>query len=88
MLKKAKKLRDQIRSLEDTISYKRGLEQEAIDKANEYRAIANERDGYERDKYLGKAAEMDRQADEWGRLASEYEEQRDRAQAELDALGV
>jgi hypothetical protein len=88
LVKKAQKLRDQIRSLEDTATYKRGLEQDAIDKANEYRAIANERDGAERDKYLSKAAEMDRQADEWGRLASDYEEQRDRAQAELDALGL
>lgn len=88
VLKKAQKLRDQIRSLEDTIAYKRDLEQEAIDKANEYRALANESDGAMREKYLYKAAEMDRQADEWGRLASDYEEQRDRAQAELDALGV
>lgn len=88
LAKKAQKLRDQIRSLEGTAAYKRGLEQDAIDRANEYRAIANEKDGAEREKYLYKAAEMDRQADEWARYASDYEEQRDRAQAELDALGL
>lgn len=86
--KKAQKLRDQLRSLEDTLAYKRGLEQEALDRAAEYRAIAAERSGLERDKYLGKAAELERQAAEWGRLAGEYEAQRDRLQAELDALGV
>lgn len=88
LAKKAQKLRDQIRSLEDTVTYKRGLEQDALDRASEYRAAAAERSGAEREKYLNKAAEMDRQAEEWAHLASDYEEQRDRAQAELDALGL
>lgn len=86
--KKAQKLRDQLRSVEDTLAYKRGLEQDALDRAAEYRAVAAERTGLERDKYLGKAAELERQAAEWGRLVGEYEAQRDRLQAELDALGV
>ncbi len=88
LAKKAQKLRDQIHGLENTIAYKRGLEQDALDRASEYRASAAEKTGAEREKYLYKAAEMDRQADEWARYAAEYEEQRDRAQAELDALGL
>lgn len=86
--KKAQKLRDQLESVEDTLAYKRGLEQDALDRAAEYRAVAAERTGPEREKYLAKAAELDRQAAEWGRLVGEYEAQRDRLQAELDALGV
>jgi len=88
LARKAQKLRDQIHGLENTIVYKRGLEQDALDRASEYRAIAAEKAGAEREKYLYKAAEMDRQADEWARYAADYEEQRDRAQAELDALGL
>lgn len=88
LAKKAQKLRDQIRSLEGTIAYKRGLEQDALDRASEYRAIAAEKAGTEREKYLYKAAEMDRQADEWARYAADYEEQLARAQAELDSLGL
>lgn len=88
LAKKAQKLRDQLRSLEDTITYKRGLEQDALDRASEYRAVAAEKFGAEREKYLNKAAEMDRQAEEWARLASDYEWQRDQAQAQLDALGL
>lgn len=88
LARKAQKLRDQIRSLEGTIAYKRGLEQDALDRAGEYRAIAAEKAGAEREKYLYKAAEMDRQADEWARYAADYEEQLARAQAELDSLGL
>ncbi len=88
LARKAQKLREQIRSLDGTIAYKRGLEQAAVDKANEYRGVAAEKLGAEREKYLYKASEMDRQADEWARYVREYEEQRDRVQAELDALGL
>lgn len=84
--RKAEKLREQLRSLEETVSYKARLQAEAAARAAEYRAIAVAKTGPEREKYLHKAAEMDRQAAEWGRYVAEYSAKRDEVRAALGAL--
>ncbi|HET8567490.1 MAG TPA: hypothetical protein VFM93_00715 [Candidatus Limnocylindria bacterium] len=83
---KVSKLEAKIRELESTAAYKMGKHDEAEAQAAEHLRIAGEKSGYERDRYLAKAAEMQRQADEWERLARDYQHQADQYRAELDRL--
>ncbi len=84
--RKVEKLREQLRGLEETIAYKARLQAESATRAAESRAIAGTKAGPEREKYLHKAAEMDRQAAEWGRYVAEYSAKRDEVRAALAAL--
>lgn len=83
---KAAKYRDQLAQIEEKIAYKEGERDRYRDYARELREYAEGLEGDERERYLHKAYDADRQADEWEHAAEGYRAQREEVKAALDRL--
>jgi hypothetical protein len=88
LAKKRAKLEEQLKSVDSTLAYKQGLWKQSVDAANEYRAKAATLTGADKEKYLAKAAQADKDAAQWAGYVKEYMSQHERLVAELAKLGT
>jgi hypothetical protein len=88
LAKKKAQLQEQLKQVDATILYKQGLFKQSTDAANEYRAKAATLTGADRDKYLAKAAQADKDAAQWANYVKEYTAQHEQLVAELAKLGT
>jgi hypothetical protein len=88
LAKKRAKLQEQLKQVDATLAYKQGLHKQSVDAANEYRAKAVTLTGADRDKYLAKAAQADKDAAQWLNYVKDYTAQHEQLVAALAALGT
>lgn len=88
LAKKKAQLQEQLKQVDATILYKQGLLKQSTDAAAEYRATAATLAGADRDKYLAKAAQADKDAAQWANYVKEYSAQHEQLVAELAKLGM
>ena len=88
LAKKKAQLEEQLKQVDATLAYKQGLLKQSIDAASEYRAKAATLAGADRDRYLAKAAQADKDAAQWLGYVKDYQAQHDRLVAQLAALGT
>src|SRR5256885_2366989 len=88
LAKQRAKLEEQLRSVDATLAYKQGLWKQSVDAANEYRAKAATLAGTDRDRYLAKAAQADKDAQQWQGYVKDYMAQHDQLTAQLAKLGL
>jgi hypothetical protein len=88
LAKQRAKLEEQLKQVDATLAYKQGLWKQSVDAANEYRAKAATLAGADREKYLGKAAQADKDAAQWQNYVKDYMAQHDSLVAQLAKLGT
>jgi hypothetical protein len=88
LAKQRAKLEEQLKQVDATLAYKQGLWKQSVDAANEYRAKAATLIGADRDKYLAKAAQADKDAAQWQNYVREYTAQHESLVAQLAKLGT
>jgi hypothetical protein len=88
LAKKKAQLLEQLKQVDATLAYKQGLWKQSVDAANEYRAKATTLTGADRDRYLAKAAQADKDAAQWQNYVKDYLAQHDQLVAQLAALGT
>src|SRR5256885_10328964 len=88
LAKKKAQLQEQLKQVDATLAYKQGLWKQSVDAANEYRAKAAALTGADRDRYLAKAAQADKDAAQWGNYVKEYMAQHEQLVAQLAKLGT
>jgi hypothetical protein len=88
LAKQRAKLEEQLKQVDATLAYKQGLWKQSVDAANEYRAKAATLTGADRDKYLAKAAQADKDAAQWGNYVKDYMAQHEQLRAELAKLAT
>ncbi|MEA2660809.1 MAG: hypothetical protein QOH08_381 [Chloroflexota bacterium] len=88
LAKKQAKLTEQLKQVDATLAYKQGLLKQSTDAAAEYRAKAATLTGADRDKFLAKAAQADKDAAQWAAYVKEYTAQHDQLVADLAKLGT
>jgi chromosome segregation ATPase len=82
------KLEEQLKQVDATLAYKQGLWKQSVDAANEYRAKAATLTGADRDRYLAKAAQADKDAAQWASYVKDYTAQHESLVAQLAKLGT
>ena len=87
LAKKRAKLEEQLKQVDATLVYKQGLLKQSVDAAAEYRAKAASVTGADRDRYLAKAAQADKDAAQWQGYVKDYTAQHEQLVAQLTALG-
>ena len=88
LAKKKAQLLEQLKQVDATLAYKQGLLKQSVDAANECRAKAGTLAGADRDKYLAKAAQADKDAAQWANYVKDYTAQHEQLVAELAKLGT
>lgn len=88
LAKKRAYLEERLRQVDETLAYKQGLWKQSTDAAAEYRAKAALLAGADREKYLAKAAQADRDAAQWASYVKDYTAQHDEIVAFLAKLGT
>ncbi|HEV2249126.1 MAG TPA: hypothetical protein VGT60_01285 [Candidatus Limnocylindria bacterium] len=88
LAKQRAKLEAQLNQVDATLAYKQGLWKQAVDAANEYRAKAATLVGADRDRYLAKAAQADKDAAQWAGYVKDYLAQHESLVAQLAKLGT
>ena len=88
LAKKKAQLMEQLKQVDATLAYKQGLFKQSTDAANEYRARAATLTGADRDKYVAKAAQSDKDAAQWASYVKDYTIQHEQLVAELAKLGT
>jgi hypothetical protein len=88
LAKKKAQLLEQLKQVDATLAYKQGLLKQSVDAANEYRAKAATLAGADRDRYLAKAAQADKDAAQWANYVKDYTAQHEQLVAELATLGT
>ena len=86
--KKRHSLEEQLKNVDATVVYKQGLLKQSLDAAAEYRAKAALLSGPDREKYLAKAAQADKEAAQWAGYVREYTAQHNELVAALARLGT
>jgi hypothetical protein len=87
LAKQRSKLEEQLKQVDATLAYKQGLWKQSVDSANEYRAKAATLTGADRDRYLAKAAQADKDAAQWANYVKDYMAQHESLVAQLAKLG-
>jgi hypothetical protein len=87
LAKQRAKLEEQLKQVDATLGYKQGLWKQSADAAAEYRAKAATLAGADREKYLAKAAQADKDAAQWQNYVKEYLAQHEQLVAQLAKLG-
>jgi hypothetical protein len=88
LAKKRGKLQEQLKQVDATLAYKQGLLKQSADAAAEYRAKAATLTGADREKYLAKAAQADKDAAQWAGYVKDYTAQHNELVAALAKLGT
>jgi hypothetical protein len=88
LAKQRAKLEEQLKQVDATLAYKQGLWKQSVDAANEYRAKAATLTGADRDRYLAKAAQADKDAAQWANYVKDYLAQHEALVAQLAKLGT
>ncbi len=88
LAKKRHSLEEQLKNVDATIVYKQGLLKQSVDAAAEYRAKAALLNGPDREKYLAKAAQADKEAAQWAGYVKDYTAQHNELVAALARLGT
>lgn len=88
LAKQRAKYEEQLKQVDATLAYKQGLWKQSVDAANEYRAKAATLAGAEREKYLAKAAQADKDAAQWQSYVKDYLAQHEQLVAALAKLGT
>jgi hypothetical protein len=88
LAKQRAKLEEQLKQVDATLAYKQGLWKQSVEAANEYRAKAATLIGADRDRYLVKAAQADKDAAQWQNYVREYTAQHESLVAQLAKLGT
>jgi len=86
--KKRHTLEEQLKNVDATLAYKQGLLKQSVDAAAEYRAKAALLAGPDKEKYLAKAAQADKEAAQWAGYVREYTAQHNELVAALARLGT
>jgi chromosome segregation ATPase len=86
--KKRAQLLEQLKQVDATLVYKQGLFKQSTDAAAEYRAKAATLTGADRDRYLAKAVQADKDAAQWAGYVRDYTAQHDQLVAQLAQLGT
>jgi hypothetical protein len=86
--KQRAKLEEQLKQVDATLAYKQGLFKQSVDAANEYRAKAATLTGADRDRYLAKATQADKDAAQWQNYVNDYTAQHESLVAQLAKLGT
>ncbi len=88
LAKKRHYLEEQLKNVDATLAYKQGLWKQSVDAATEYRARAALLTGADREKYLAKAAQSDKDAAQWASYVKSYTAQHNELVAALAKLGT
>ena len=88
LAKQRAKLEEQLKQVDATLAYKQGLLKQSLDAAAEYRAKAATLTGADRDRYLAKAAQADKDAAQWAGYVKDYTAQHESLVAQLAKLGT
>lgn len=88
LAKKRHSLEEQLKNVDATLAYKQGLLKQSIDAATEYRATAALLVGADKERYLAKAAQADKDAAQWASYVKQYTAQHDELIAALARLGT
>ena len=88
LAKKRAYLVERLRQVDETLAYKQGLWKQSTDAAAEYRAKAVPLTGADREKYLAKAAQADKDAAQWASYVKDYSARHDEIVAFLAKLGT
>jgi hypothetical protein len=86
LAKKRAKLEGQLKDVDATIAYKQGLWKQSADAAAEYRAKAVLLTGADKERYLAKAAQADKDAAQWASYVKDYTAQHNELVAALAKL--
>ena len=88
LAKQRAKYEEQLKQVDATLAYKQGLWKQSVDAGNAYRAKAATLTGADRDLYLAKAAQADKDAAQWQSYVKDYQRQHDELVAALAKLGT
>lgn len=88
LAKKRHYLEEQLKNVDATLAYKQGLWKQSVDAAAEYRAKAALLTGADKEKYLAKAAQADKDAAQWASYVKTYTAQHNELAAALAKLGI
>jgi len=88
LAKKRHYLEEQLKSVDATLAYKQGLWKQSLDAAAEYRAKAATLTGADKERYLAKAAQAEKEAAQWAGYVKEYTARHDEIVAALAKLGT
>lgn len=88
LAKQRAKYEEQLKQVDATLAYKQGLWKQSVDAASEYRAKAATLDGADRDRYLAKAAQADKDAAQWQSYVKDYLAQHEQLVAALAKIGT
>ena len=88
LARKRHSLEEQLKNVDATIAYKQGLWKQSVDAASEYRAKAALLLGADRERYLAKAAQADKDAAQWASYVKDYTAQHNELVAALAKLGT